>query len=121
MTLEEAIHHCNEVAINEKCTECAEDHRQLAGWLTELQEKRELLYTIDSMYTETEKYSLLLLEKLRAAKRLIDLIVKDVGAAHCESCAYSGDYNNNCLSCYNGGNWKWRYADDVVQFLSEEF
>lgn len=56
MTLEEAIRHCEEVAeLNEhiattfpedgpadieKCAECADEHRQLAEWLKELQEFR---------------------------------------------------------------------------------
>jgi hypothetical protein len=42
MTLDEAIKHCEEVA--EKlciCDECAEEHRQLAEWLRELQAYRE--------------------------------------------------------------------------------
>ena len=47
MTLEEAIKFAREVAngdrcecSNRRCTECNEDHEQLAAWLTELQEKR---------------------------------------------------------------------------------
>ena len=56
MTLEEAIKHCEEVAeLNEhiattfpedgpadieKCAACADEHRQLAEWLKELQEFR---------------------------------------------------------------------------------
>lgn len=56
MTLEEAIKHCREVAESNRqlakgkrgskedetdtqdCLQCAEDHEQLADWLTELQE-----------------------------------------------------------------------------------
>ena len=38
MTLEEAIQHCKEKA-NGSCA-CADDHRQLAEWLTELAERR---------------------------------------------------------------------------------
>ncbi len=38
MALEEAIQHCKEIA-NGNCA-CADDHRQLAEWLTELAEKR---------------------------------------------------------------------------------
>ena len=38
MTLEEAIQHCREKA-NGSCA-CADDHRQLAEWLTELTERR---------------------------------------------------------------------------------
>lgn len=56
LTLDEAIKHCHEkarelrkdyeraVALNipsEGCLECANEHEQLAGWLTELKERRE--------------------------------------------------------------------------------
>ena len=40
MTLDEAITHAEEVA-NSGCTECNEEHRQLAVWLRELQLRRE--------------------------------------------------------------------------------
>lgn len=59
MTLEEAIKHCEDVAENKEqavydllafgystkeerneCIECANEHRQLAEWLTELKERR---------------------------------------------------------------------------------
>lgn len=40
MTLEEAIRHCEETA--ERCTdECGAEHRRLAEWLQELQDRRE--------------------------------------------------------------------------------
>jgi len=46
MSLEEAIKHCNEVAdsYNDTCPDCdcASDHRQLASWLQELKERREM-------------------------------------------------------------------------------
>ena len=52
MTLDEAIIHCNEVAVKQEqmargidgvaCKECAADHRQLAEWLTELKAYRKL-------------------------------------------------------------------------------
>jgi hypothetical protein len=42
MTLDEAIKHCEEVANDRAgcCEDCAEEHRQLAEWLTELVELR---------------------------------------------------------------------------------
>lgn len=46
MNLDEAIKHCEEVAdydcYNEKQLKCAEEHRQLAGWLKELKEYKDL-------------------------------------------------------------------------------
>jgi len=41
MTLDEAIKHAREIADNKKCTECGENHRQLADWLEELKYYRE--------------------------------------------------------------------------------
>ena len=41
MTLEEAIKHCEEIAEN-RCDECASDHRQLAEWLKELKHRKEM-------------------------------------------------------------------------------
>lgn len=36
MTLEEAIQHARDKAAGMECTECGQDHQQLADWLTEL-------------------------------------------------------------------------------------
>lgn len=36
MTLDEAIEHAREVADNTECSECADEHLQLAEWLEEL-------------------------------------------------------------------------------------
>jgi hypothetical protein len=41
MTLEEAIEHAEDIAISAIGCECREEHRQLAEWLRELQERRE--------------------------------------------------------------------------------
>jgi len=41
MTLDQAIEHCYEVAENEQCYDCAEQHLQLAEWLEELKNYRE--------------------------------------------------------------------------------
>ena len=40
MTIEEAIEHCEDIISDGKCDQCAEEHRQLAAWLRELQERR---------------------------------------------------------------------------------
>lgn len=39
MTLGEAIKHCEEVA-DSRCDECGAEHKQLAEWLRELEERR---------------------------------------------------------------------------------
>lgn len=41
MTLDEAILHAEEVA-NNNCSECGEQHKQLAKWLKELRAYREM-------------------------------------------------------------------------------
>ena len=43
MTLNEAIVHAEDVVKNNKCRNCVEDHRQLAGWLRELRFYRTIL------------------------------------------------------------------------------
>ena len=41
MTLEEAIKHAEDIATSAIGCECREEHRQLAAWLRELQERRQ--------------------------------------------------------------------------------
>lgn len=41
MTIDEAIQHCEEKARELGCTECAQEHRQLAAWLRELKFRRQ--------------------------------------------------------------------------------
>ena len=40
MTIEQAIEHAEDIAISAIGCECREEHRQLAAWLRELQERR---------------------------------------------------------------------------------
>ena len=40
MTIEQAIEHADDVSISAIGCECREEHRQLAEWLRELQERR---------------------------------------------------------------------------------
>ena len=40
MTIDEAIQHCEDKAHELGCTECAQEHYQLAGWLRELKFRR---------------------------------------------------------------------------------
>lgn len=43
MTLDEAIEHCKEKV---DCTQCGEEHRQLAEWLIELKNRRAVMERI---------------------------------------------------------------------------
>ena len=45
MTLDEAIQHAKEQACKLGCTECGQEHNQLAEWLEELKELRNNLIT----------------------------------------------------------------------------
>lgn len=42
MDIDEAIQHCKEKAIENTCNQCGKDHEQLAKWLTELKEYRDI-------------------------------------------------------------------------------
>lgn len=86
MTLDEAIKHCLDIAdgqdkcadisvsehAKERIRECANDHRQLAEWLTELKEAKRLL---------------------KAAVEDINFYV-DCYEAHCDECCC--DHDNHC-------------------------
>lgn len=113
MTLDEAIKHCLERAeendncadkcealygedngIIEACRECAEDHRQLAEWLTELKEAKRLL-----------KWAVEGFRKLGAS-------LND-----------DGECDGDCLYCpiNNHGNClKWEYEDEVLKLIGED-
>ena len=50
MTIEQAIEHAEDIATSAIGCECREEHRQLADWLRELQERRkapEIIYCKD--------------------------------------------------------------------------
>ena len=110
LTLDEAIKHCLERAeendncadkceavygedngIIEACRECAEEHRQLAEWLTELKE----------------------------AKRLLKAAVEDINVVEgCETCVcYPAFYSARCQTddCY-----KWRYTGEALKLIGGE-
>lgn len=65
--LDEAREHCKEVAEKlrddaesrfydeDSCLACADEHEQLAEWLTELQERREAMEYIKKYYVLVEK------------------------------------------------------------------
>lgn len=49
MTIDEAIQHCEEKARELGCTECAQEHRQLAAWLRELKFRRKAQADLDAV------------------------------------------------------------------------
>ena len=48
MTIDEAIRHAEEKARELGCTECAQEHRQLAAWLRELKFRRKAQAALDA-------------------------------------------------------------------------
>lgn len=48
MTIDEAIRHAEDKARELGCTECAQEHRQLAGWLRELKFRRKAQADLDA-------------------------------------------------------------------------
>ena len=119
MTLDEAIKHCLEVAEqndfetrvydelnklgneeyrNNHC-QCAEDHRQLAEWLTELKEAKRLL---------------------KAAVEDIRYLInhaKQNGKA-CDRCKYGNEMYCYADDCSNDA--KWQHADEALALIGGE-
>ena len=48
MTIDEAIRHAEDKARELGCTECAQEHRQFAGWLRELKFRRKAQAALDA-------------------------------------------------------------------------
>lgn len=92
MTLDEAIKHCLEVAEEhtkynsfggfESCDECAKEHRQLAKWLTELKELREI-----------QKAKAMLLDYSYTLDIMCNKLSGTIG---CEKCTYYNPETHDC-------------------------
>ena len=56
MTLDEAIKHCKEVANGRNgCSDCKNEHLQLAKWLSELKRRKSNTITIEDFYQWAQK------------------------------------------------------------------
>lgn len=113
MTLDEAIKHCKEVAIEYEakgeCYECAKDYRQLAELLEDYKELKADYIELDNLIRKanTENDEL---------KRLLKLAVDDFETAMLEEkCKVCGlehcDYDEIC---------KWRHHDEAMKLLVAE-
>lgn len=142
MTLDEAIKHCLEVAGEqqeradsaelidildgldvEACKECATDHRQLAEWLTELKDLKEvnevLMNECDRLIKEKGEL-LKKAEQIAEYKRLLkaavedmkDIVSSDIGCRCCKG--------EQAASCVYIKCWTWRYADEALALIGEE-
>ena len=97
MTLDEAIKHCLDIAdgqdkcadisvsehAKERIRECANDHRQLAKWLTELKELREQIQKAKSMLLDSSYTVDIMCNKLS-------------GTIGCEKCTYYNPETHDC-------------------------
>lgn len=110
LTLDEAIQHCKEVAIEYEakgeCYECGKEHRQLAEWLEDYKQLKadyiELDMQLRTANTENDEL-----------KRLLRLAVDDFQTAmleeKCKVCALEHcDYDEIC---------KWRHHDEAMKLL----
>ena len=149
MTLDEAIKHAEEVAweneddaviylncknhkknlyeiglaknAEEKCRKCAEEHRQLAEWLTELKQWRRV-YGVCPSYEMCipecrEGYDAQIAEYKRLLKSATNVLKR---FKPCD-----GDYDcSECIhrrrNCDYDDRFKWRYADEALKLLNDE-
>lgn len=145
MTLDEAIHHCYDVA-NKGCDECAEEHLQLAKLLEEL--KRHWKFRVnkdiknpfanisgyvyhhcdhkDEYIIEYENTGLTpnqveqMKQENAELKRLLKLSVEDMkcNQSVCNLCKHSRSAcpkHKKNFECF-----EWRYADKVKGMISDE-
>ena len=75
MNLQEAIDHAKQVAAALDCSNCREDHLELAAWLEELQVRRSS-DRLKQLWSQQEKFMELLQEKRNFPKHPVDLTTK---------------------------------------------
>lgn len=140
MTIDEAIKHCLEVAENneqfvsgkwigsegeanrQECEQCAADHRQLAEWLTELKELREIFSKVDIGAAKPKDY-LDLLDEWAKARKLLKAAVEGfefLGAWMNEQ----GDCTLDCSDCplHRPGYYcrGWNKQDEALTLIGED-
>lgn len=136
MTIDEAIRHCEEVAGEqqeradsaelidildgldvEACKECAADHRQLAEWLRELKELREVFSKVDAGAIKPKDY-LDLLDEWAKARKLLKAAVE--GLDNCaDKCIC--DYCDSRCPFYNFGCVSgWKHRDEALALIGED-
>jgi chromosome segregation ATPase len=160
MTIDEAIKHCEEVAeryermedshddkLKEECLQCAADHRQLAEWLTELQELRlqieaPKLGSIEEYHYELakckaafwscnrrcmnaeEQYRRKADELRKAQEQIAEYKRLLKSAANVLNMFLPCDEDYNCSECIKqrqncdyDDSFKWRYADEALKLI----
>ena len=137
MTLDEAIKHCNEQvellqrkadytvfsnnSDKDQCIECANDHRQLAEWLTELQQWRRV-------YGVCPSYEMCIPEckegydaQIAEYKRLLKAAAKIAKNLPCDddNCSECVHNNNGYVLCSEYDCFEWRFADEAERLLGD--
>ena len=130
MTIDEAIRHCEEVAEKMNDCECAADHRQLAEWLRELKELREVFSKVDAGAIKPKDY-LDLLDEWAKARKLLKAAVEDfekldrentknkncmMPETDCADCPLSWD----SVDCRVEPCHSWRYANEALKLIGDE-
>ena len=133
MTIDEAIKHCLEVT-NEKSEQaelwkskdeatisryfkkCAADHRQLAEWLTELKDLRELYHA-----TSTNGFLSDTIKQLEEAKRLLRMALCELNNGTCSKfCSTCTKVNTEKCLDYKTKSYRWIYTDAVLKLIGED-
>ena len=112
MTLDEAIQHALEIAAD-SCGACAENHRQLAAWLTELKDFNDFMLLVKKMRECQTRYfktrdKAILIESKQLEASVDKFIAENLHSANARmSCTfkqvdfYNGDGSNTweCSNC----------------------
>ena len=121
LDLESAIKHCEEVA-NEltaqgECEECAEEHKQLARWLTDYKDLRQSnIELIEGMKTLEHQY--------KDATALLEIALCDIERLlNCKSPTKCMDLAKFRSVCFMNGVIGlpnvWRYADEARDLIDK--
>ena len=126
MTIDEAIRHCEEVADKMNDCECAADHRQLAEWLTELKELREIFSKVDTGAIKPKDY-LDLLDEWAKARKLLKVMYEDIkryAGGMCRVCTEcNADFECKCedfCTTNKRSKWKYKYEPEILALIGED-
>lgn len=120
MTLEQAIHHCKEVAeqyeaygIETECYECGKEHRQLAEWLEDYKQLRK-------ENDELKRLLMLAMDSMQVMSRAD-------GCIACSQCNYEApigeDENGDFITsphCDKSDCFEWVHHDEAMKLLGAE-
>lgn len=108
-----------------RCTKCAEDHKQLSEWLTELRDLRVKVKQMEKDYVELEEINSKhmwetdnLLDEIREDYRTIMELKKFlIIAMNDMETIYEAGKDEGCY----GVKFKWRYEDKALQLIGDDY